>query len=168
MPRVCPNCSHTMLPEVFHGLILDVCPNCAGIWFDSGELRKLLTIDPLALIELEEEAVPTCEQCARGGSRLLCPDDNVRLDEYHYLYHSPVVLHTCSKCSGFWVADGDLLKMRQWLDQEHKAPTAKQQAAIGVGLLAGEAEGVEEKQRRISGFFNALRRNVPGWLPFYI
>ena len=39
----CPNCSDFTLDERHsHGIEVDVCPNCEGVWLDRGELSKLM------------------------------------------------------------------------------------------------------------------------------
>lgn len=39
----CPLCATVALEARFsHGIEVDVCPNCKGIWLDRGELERLL------------------------------------------------------------------------------------------------------------------------------
>ena len=37
----CPKCQTTMREREKEDVIMDVCPNCRGIWLDAGELEKL-------------------------------------------------------------------------------------------------------------------------------
>ncbi len=38
----CPNCDDQKLDERHsHGIEIDVCPKCGGVWLDRGELEKL-------------------------------------------------------------------------------------------------------------------------------
>ena len=39
--RVCPGDGATLAKEVAHGLIIDRCPTCRGVWLDAGELERL-------------------------------------------------------------------------------------------------------------------------------
>lgn len=40
----CPVCDDIRMKEVNKdGIMIDVCPNCKGVWLDRGELEKLLT-----------------------------------------------------------------------------------------------------------------------------
>lgn len=42
---LCPNCKAVDLNEVTkQGVLIDVCPQCRGVWLDRGELEKLLTV----------------------------------------------------------------------------------------------------------------------------
>ena len=39
----CPNCDDQKLDERHsHGIEIDVCPKCGGVWLDRGELEKLV------------------------------------------------------------------------------------------------------------------------------
>lgn len=38
----CPNCEATLLMSEKHGVEIDYCPNCRGIWLDKGELEKIM------------------------------------------------------------------------------------------------------------------------------
>ena len=40
----CPVCDERMREVDRHGVNVDVCPSCNGIWLDKGELEKLLEI----------------------------------------------------------------------------------------------------------------------------
>ncbi|GBD40788.1 hypothetical protein HRbin39_00157 [bacterium HR39] len=39
---LCPNCAEGMREVERHGVRIDVCPKCRGVWLDRGELEKLL------------------------------------------------------------------------------------------------------------------------------
>lgn len=38
----CPKCGHGLLEESHHGIQVDRCPHCQGVWLDAGELEQLL------------------------------------------------------------------------------------------------------------------------------
>ena len=41
--RKCPNCSGESLNQIhIHGVELDLCPICSGLFFDEGELKSML------------------------------------------------------------------------------------------------------------------------------
>ena len=49
----CPRCDTTVLDErERNGVVVDVCPQCRGVWLDRGELEKMLAF---AGRELEQE-----------------------------------------------------------------------------------------------------------------
>ncbi|HWP60665.1 MAG TPA: zf-TFIIB domain-containing protein [Candidatus Acidoferrales bacterium] len=38
----CPNCAIDLLLTDRHGVEIDYCPRCRGVWLDRGELDKIL------------------------------------------------------------------------------------------------------------------------------
>ncbi|HXG52689.1 MAG TPA: zf-TFIIB domain-containing protein [candidate division Zixibacteria bacterium] len=38
----CPKCPGTLDSYTFHGLLLDRCRDCGGVWMDKGELESLV------------------------------------------------------------------------------------------------------------------------------
>lgn len=45
----CPKCGQPLQEERYHGIQVDRCTACRGIWFDSGEAESLLDREPSAL-----------------------------------------------------------------------------------------------------------------------
>ncbi len=37
----CPKCGHDLTVEQYHGVEIDRCTNCNGVWFDAGEAEQL-------------------------------------------------------------------------------------------------------------------------------
>lgn len=38
----CPNCNLALVISERHGVEIDYCPKCRGVWLDRGELDKIL------------------------------------------------------------------------------------------------------------------------------
>ncbi len=38
----CPNCNANLLMTDRHGVEIDYCPQCRGVWLDRGELDKII------------------------------------------------------------------------------------------------------------------------------
>ena len=38
----CPKCGHDLHTEEYHGLEVDRCTECDGVWFDAGEAEQLI------------------------------------------------------------------------------------------------------------------------------
>lgn len=41
-PLECPRCHSILAPKLEHGVEIDVCPLCQGVWLDRNELDQLL------------------------------------------------------------------------------------------------------------------------------
>ncbi len=96
----CPACGATLEERVVAEIVFDICPACAGAWFDGGELSALarrLRYDASKLAGgAGAAAAPPSGECPRciGHS----PGASLRGD--------PV--GRCSRCAGAWVPPGAL------------------------------------------------------------
>lgn len=39
---ICPRCNTNLQISNTHGIEIDYCPNCRGVWLDRGELEKII------------------------------------------------------------------------------------------------------------------------------
>lgn len=46
----CPKCGADLSSENFHGVTIDRCPECDGIWLDGGEINLLMKDDEPGLL----------------------------------------------------------------------------------------------------------------------
>jgi Zn-finger nucleic acid-binding protein len=146
------------------GVQLDVCATCAGVWFDDGELRQLSEPDRLALIRIDEKFVAPLEKSPTTGSKK-CPSCTATMEEFRYLYDSPVLLDSCPACFGIWVENGELRAMVAAHDaQEHQAINESMSRTLAhqnaVAELEMEAANRQERHklfRKVMGFFSIRR-----------
>lgn len=55
---VCPRCNGELAEVVKHGVVIDHCSGCGGIWLDKGELGKILSQIKQAESSLDDEFRP--------------------------------------------------------------------------------------------------------------
>lgn len=48
----CPKDGSTLMTETYHGIQIERCPECKGVWFDTGEAESLLDKEPGAMGKL--------------------------------------------------------------------------------------------------------------------
>jgi Zn-finger nucleic acid-binding protein len=108
----CPKCLGR-LQEVEVGemenksVMIDQCQLCGGIWFDKGELAKVLQLK-VKFVETPEEfendlkgsvldrKVATCPRCKKEMFKISAPnDDRIKMDY-------------CLDCDGAWLDPGEL------------------------------------------------------------
>lgn len=120
MATICPACRVEMTPVQFLGTFIDVCPNCAGVWFDEGELTALSRegAENLELLDRSFKASRQIMDLPDVAKR--CPRCNLLLESYNYLYSSPVLIDACSNCNGVFVEDNELTAIRLWLTQSER------------------------------------------------
>lgn len=114
----------------FIGLKLDVCPQCAGIWFDSGELGSLLRQQNPVVESVEEQHRPSELADPPVLTQKLCPVCTQGMMEYRFQYTSDVVLDTCEGCGGIWVEDEELKAIVDYRSRETGNEDAKARAAL--------------------------------------
>jgi len=163
MARICPDCETNMIDETVDGVVVNACPKCAGVWVHPEALTEILEKDPVGLLTLEEKNVPQMEQKVIGHSFRNCPDDGMTLQQYHYCYDSPVVLQVCSDCGGFWVEDGQLKQMQDWINEAERPITQKEKDQLAVAQFTFEHENYMIRQENLKQMFNRMRTFRPGW-----
>lgn len=121
LARRCPDCQSPLSPEVFSEVHIDVCQKCAGVWFDDGELTDLQKRGMLS--HIDEVIVPELERGKGPRGARECPAcEGVLLDEYTYMYSTPVRIDGCPACYGIWVQDGELRAMENLAYQARTQP----------------------------------------------
>lgn len=155
--RLCPVCQIELKPRVHLGVTIDVCPACAGIWFDEGELTRLHQLDDEVLPRIDALYQPQVTSYDPPWERL-CPNCRQPLRSYNYLYTSNIRLDTCEQCGGVWVDNGELEVMHRVL-QDARAAEVPPEAKAQLALAEIEAEHREttDRLRFWNGLFQFLR-----------
>ena len=115
---ICPNDKIEMQPvkaESHYGqtVMLDQCPQCGGIWFDSYELYSAKQ-GQAAKIELLNAASLQAVSLI-NNSELHCPRDQTQLIQLNDPFlPKDLILARCPRCNGFWLNRGEFLKYQQY------------------------------------------------------
>jgi Zn-finger nucleic acid-binding protein len=98
----CPACSKAMMVVERHGIELDYCMDCKGIWFDSGEL-KLLSHALKVEIELPDwSGFPDAETSEKYRR---CPRCNAKMSKIQV---GETLIDRCPNGHGLWFDAGEL------------------------------------------------------------
>ena len=106
----CPRCNVDLksIEPGEHGFVtLDICPDCKGAWFDEGELDDSVWVGTEQEIEMRE-----AESDHEG---LKCPSCDAMLQAISPVDASELIIDRCPNCKGFWLDDGELEKMRDFV-----------------------------------------------------
>lgn len=80
---MCPNCNSEMREVTRHGVQIDMCPQCRGVWLDRGELEKLM-----AAVSEEAEILRPEPVAARPAPTYGRPDPRGHYEhDEHYGHH---------------------------------------------------------------------------------
>ena len=105
----CVKCDGKLRQIELDGVVIDQCDACSGIWFDSGELARVLgmkSTEGLRRLSTTNEADDVkrahCPRC-RGEGMLVQVADLT----------SDIHIDTCSVCGGQWLDGGELSILRE-------------------------------------------------------
>ena len=98
----CPRCKSGLVVVEYSDVELDWCPECGGLWFDSGEMELLAkkTTDAPA-----EGGLCLTEPARTDEERLKCPLCRKKMDKRML---GPVIADVCPNCDGLWLDQGEL------------------------------------------------------------
>ncbi len=101
----CPKCGGKLEVVMSEDVKLDKCISCGGIWFDEGELYKLLTTSVSLMIDGLESG-DTKEYNKKEGHCPLC--NNVKLERIESKTDPDLAIDKCPSCNGVWLERGEL------------------------------------------------------------
>ena len=151
----CPVCSIRLREWKVPKAVLDVCPQCRGIWFDRGEfvafVKDLSESDDVQSeeVRLFEKRVVEHPEDLQEPERC-CPRCGQGMRKFNYAYDSNVFLDRCRECEGIWADGGEVRKVARYLKENPKV------RAIGVDLV--------KRQRDIYDTSDLMGRGYYPWL----
>ena len=162
---ICPDCRIEMDVQRYYNVAVDVCPACAGVWLDEGELRSLMQADPLILLSIEDRALPDVQYDPEEVVQRRCPRCAIPLHPYRYLYDSPVELDGCAQCHGIWIEDGELRKMFEELHARESADE-EERRRVAIAQYGIQSQQQVQRANRLAALFSLLRKRVPPFSGF--
>lgn len=93
-----------MIAVEFEKIELDYCPNCSGVWFDSGELELLL--NRAGLSGEKSTLLPTPAVTTEKNRR--CPICRQKMDKGNIGQEPKVLVDTCPDKHGIWFDGGEI------------------------------------------------------------
>jgi len=144
----------------FLGLKLDVCPQCAGIWFDDGELTALAKGAPEMMMTLDDRFKPGFEILNQPAHSKTCPRCEARLESFRYQYSSPVEIDSCSVCNGVFVEDQELTSIQDFIDHESSVQVT---AAMKARAHISEGEPVDAPEEDLNKSVSTLLYALSHW-----
>ena len=105
---LCPACKAEMFVLEFERVEMDYCPDCRGVWLDSGELELIgqragaLQTELLAALEKQDA------RRVSGLEKRRCPVCRKALRRTNTTGESPIELDRCPAEHGIWFDRGEL------------------------------------------------------------
>lgn len=107
--RICPVCGTETAVLELHGVEIDYCFSCGGIWLDSGELEQLIGNEDKSaeilksfkdVTSTSKEKKRPCPVCGKAMKKV-----EVTLSE------NSIILDKCPKEHGIWFDKDELLRI---------------------------------------------------------
>ena len=159
----CPSCCSKLKQVKSKTALVDICLDCRGIWFDSGEfvdfarsLTESEKISPQEVRLFKPRKVDTLETVKE--TLKLCPKCNLAMKRFNYSYDSNVFLDKCPSCRGIWTDGGEIQQVARYLKDDPRIKT------IGSDLV--EHKKNMEELKSWGGFGKSLGMPVSPYILF--
>jgi len=105
----CPKCEtdQKFSSKIYEGVVVDVCPNCLGVWLEEHEITKILNTN---IERFSPELISETVNAAFTGvpedeirSEEDCPKCNELMIAVNYAYSSGIIVDRCLKSHGIWL-----------------------------------------------------------------
>jgi Zn-finger nucleic acid-binding protein len=107
----CPKCTGAMEQVAFDTVTVDRCTQCAGIWFDAGELKVLQSAKGAEKLDTGTVAEGRKQNQI---TRINCPRCNVEMKETVDTDQHHIHLETCPQCKGAWLDAGEFADLKSY------------------------------------------------------
>jgi uncharacterized protein len=118
----CPACENELSEHKVSGIRINVCSGfCGGLWFHLIQIRKIERLKLGAGSALLDFEVADGVKIYRGAEHP-CPQCKTTLLYRHFYSRKlDTEVNQCSKCNGFWIDVGGLIKIMNSPQEERKA-----------------------------------------------
>ena len=118
---ICPACKKDMVVVEYKKIELDICPECRGVWFDSGELELMFRlhgsegIDSFLKDMIQQNDAETTEK------KIRCPICRNKMNKKAAGETPPVMLDVCGRGHGIWFDGGEVVQLAKHVGTKKKA-----------------------------------------------
>ncbi|MCP4609483.1 MAG: rhomboid family intramembrane serine protease [Planctomycetes bacterium] len=124
----CPSCCGKLRRVKSKTALVDICLDCRGIWFDSGEfvdfarsLTESEKISPTKTRLFEPRKVHTLKTVREQTKT--CPKCNLAMKRFNYSYDSNIFIDKCLNCQGIWTDGGEIRQVARYLKDDPRIKT---------------------------------------------
>jgi Zn-finger nucleic acid-binding protein len=131
MARKCPDDGGELQVRNIHGIEVDLCPRCGGLWLDKGEIVRLRKLKEQ---EVKDFELTPLQPTQNHPQTMACPICAKALQPFQYA-NGKATLTTCADLHGIWIPTAELGKIA---GMHNPHPAAKEAAGL-QGILTGES-----------------------------
>lgn len=110
----CPDCRQALDRVQWHGIAVEVCGSCHGMWLDSGELCRIEerdteeNIDRAFVGDMVRKSLKEADSELASETKRTCPRDEALLARKEWNWETHLVFDYCGVCGGMWLDAGEL------------------------------------------------------------
>ncbi len=105
---ICPSCKNDMIVVEYYHIELDYCPDCQGVWFDSGELELMLQTSKIDAKHIGEiNNLPAAKTSEKARKCPICGD---AMSKNTIGQQPPVIIDVCRN-DGLFFDGGELQQL---------------------------------------------------------
>jgi len=104
----CPACNNLMIVVEHERIELDYCPQCSGVWFDSGELELLLDSMQVDQSMLSIDTILTAPVVDSHEKKRKCPICRKKMKKATIGHQPEVLIDVCQRGDGLWFDAGEV------------------------------------------------------------
>jgi Zn-finger nucleic acid-binding protein len=105
---ICPSCRKVMIVVEQDKIELDHCPNCAGVWFDTGELKLMLERMGLDSSTLGVARIADLPDAKTAEKKRRCPICGKKMKKRKVGQQPEVLIDFCPRGDGLWFDGGEV------------------------------------------------------------
>ena len=131
---ICPTCKNNMIAVEHHKIELDYCPNCQGVWFDSGELELLVERLKLGDPALFIRSILRTSEAQSPEKKRRCPICSQKMKKTTIGEEPRILVDACQRGDGLWFDGGELTQLlKQLVKMPSGGPDSQQQVLTFLG-----------------------------------
>lgn len=113
----CPKCTRELQTKTIHGIEIDECANCEGIWFDNNELKRVKDKIDADLNWMDFDVWKHQDRFKVAPKTQNCPKCDMAMGVIDY-DDSKVEVDCCTSCKGVWLDKNELHQLIDYLEEE--------------------------------------------------
>jgi len=115
---ICPACKSLMIVVEHKKIELDYCPECQGVWFDTGELDLLLEYLDIENRDQFVSSILSSPEAKTPEKKRRCPICTRRMKKVIAGEEPSILIDACRRADGLWFDGGKVGKMIERLPVE--------------------------------------------------
>lgn len=133
----CPACGSLLIVVEHEGIELDHCPECSGVWFDSGELELLLETMRLGTNVLSLQSLLTSPEASSTERRRGCPICGKKMRKATIGHQPEVLVDACERGDGLWFDRGEVGQLITQLPKSSEGLGSQERVITFLGEVFG-------------------------------